>query len=256
MTDSPNFTHSIALVTGAGSGIGATLAWRFAREGARVAVHYNRSAAGASAVVDRIVAEGGTAVALQADVSDEADVARLFEACQQALGPVDVLVNNAGIYPLHRLLEMRPADWDDVVNANLRSAFLCTQAAARQMIASRRGGAIVNIASIEADFPAPGHAHYNAAKAGLQMLTRAGAAELGKHGIRVNAVAPGLIWREGLEQAWPEGVARYAKAAPLGRIGQPEDVANAVIFLASEAAAWITGASLTVDGGVTTGQTY
>ncbi len=256
MTYSPPFINAVALVTGAGSGIGATIAWRFAQAGARVAVHYRRAAEGAEAVVNRIIESGAEAVAFQADVSEERDVARLFEACERALGPVDVLVNNAGVYPLHSLLEMRPGDWDDVINANLRSAFLCTQAAARGMIASAQGGAIVNISSIEADFPAPAHAHYNAAKAGLHMLTRASAAELGRHRIRVNAVAPGLIWREGLEQAWPDGVARYQKAAPLGRIGQPDDVANAVLFLASDAAAWITGACLTVDGGVTTGQTY
>jgi NAD(P)-dependent dehydrogenase (short-subunit alcohol dehydrogenase family) len=124
------------------------------------------------------------------------------------------------------------------------------------MIAQGQGGAIVNVTSIEAENPAPAHSHYNAAKAGAAMHTRAAAQELGPHGIRVNAVAPGLVWREGLDEAWPDGVARYLNAAPLGRLGQPEDVADACLFLASPAARWITGASLTVDGGVMTRQIF
>ncbi len=151
---------------------------------------------------------------------------------------------------------MDVAQWDAVLAATLRSVFLMTQAAARQMIAQGGGGAIVNISSIEAENPAPGHSHYNAAKGGVLMYTRAAANELGPHGIRVNAVAPGLIWTPGLETNWPEGVARFLRAAPLGRIGTPEDVADACLFLASPAARWITGASLTVDGGVLTHQVY
>jgi NAD(P)-dependent dehydrogenase (short-subunit alcohol dehydrogenase family) len=124
------------------------------------------------------------------------------------------------------------------------------------MIEAGHAGAIVNITSIEAVNPAPAHAHYSAAKAGLRMFTRSSAQELGQHGIRVNAVAPGLIHRPGIEQAWPEGVERYRKAAPLGRLGDVVDVADAVLFLASDAARWITGTELTVDGGVLTAQAY
>jgi NAD(P)-dependent dehydrogenase (short-subunit alcohol dehydrogenase family) len=151
---------------------------------------------------------------------------------------------------------MAEEEWDLVINSNLRSTFLCTQAAAKQMIAQGSGGAIVNIASIEGENPAPMHSHYSAAKGGVLIYTVAAAQELGAHAIRVNAVVPGLIWREGIEQAWPEGVARWQKAAPLKRLGLPSDVADACLFLTSQAARWITGASLRVDGGVMTHQTF
>lgn len=251
-----DFSGKVVVVTGSGSGLGQGIAIRFAEAGANVVVHYRRSASGAQAVVNRIVADGGRAVALQADVSQEEDVARLVQGTVEVFGRLDVLINNAGIYPLAGVLEMTPEQWDQVIATNLRSVFLCTQAAAKQMIAQGSGGAIINITSIEAENPAPHHSHYNASKAGVLMYTRASAYELAAHNIRVNAVAPGLIWREGLEQAWPDGVARWLKAVPLGRLGLPEDVADACLFLASPAARWITGASLTVDGGVMTRQIF
>jgi NAD(P)-dependent dehydrogenase (short-subunit alcohol dehydrogenase family) len=151
---------------------------------------------------------------------------------------------------------MSESEWDAVIDANLRSVFLCTQAAAKQMMAQGSGGAIVNIASIEGENPAPLHSHYDAAKGGVLMHTMAAANELGPHGIRVNAVSPGLIWREGLAEAWPDGVARYKKAVPLGRLGLADDIADACLFLASPAARWITGVNLRVDGGVMTKQIY
>lgn len=248
-----DFSEQVVLVTGAGSGLGQGIARRFAEAGARVIVHYRSKSEGARAVVGQI---GQSAIALQADLSDEAAVAILVEQAVAAMGRIDMLVNNAGTYPLHSLLEMTASAWDEVINANLRSAFLCTQAVARQMLAQGSGGAIVNITSIEAENPAPLHSHYNAAKAGLAMLTKSSALELGRNGIRVNAVAPGLIWREGIEQAWPDGVERWQRRAPLGRLGMPEDVADACLFLASAAARWITGATLLVDGGVMTQQIF
>jgi len=245
-----DLTGQGVLVTGAGSGIGSGIARRFAAAGAAVAVNYRESAAGAQAVVAEIEAGGGRAVALQADVGRREAVQTLVgEACA-ALGGVDVLVNNAGIYPLHPLLEMEDADWDAVLDANRRSTFLCTQAVARHMRATGRRGAIVNVASIEATNPAPAHSHYDAAKGGVLMHTRAAAQELGPYGIRVNVVSPGLIWREGLDRAWPDGVERYQRAAPLGRLGEFDDVGDACLFLASPLARWITGAELVVDGGV------
>jgi NAD(P)-dependent dehydrogenase (short-subunit alcohol dehydrogenase family) len=251
-----DFTGKVALVTGSGSGLGSGIALRFAEAGAAVVVNYRSSAAGAQAVVSQIEAAGGQAVALPADVTRKAEVERLITQTVAAFGRLDVLVNNAGVYPLSTLIEMSEAEWDEVVNSNLRSTFLCTQAAARQMVAQGDGGAIVNIASIEAENPAPMHSHYNAAKGGVVMHTAAAANELGPHGIRVNAVSPGLIWREGIEQAWPDGVERFLKAAPLGRLGRADDVADACLFLASPAARWITGANLRVDGGVMTKQIF
>lgn len=251
-----DLSGKVALVTGAGSGIGAGIARRLAEAGARVMVHYLHSAAGAQSVAAQIQSGGGVAATVAADLTDTPSVERVVAATVETLGGLDILINNAGIYPLASVLEMSSTEWDLVVDANLKSVFLCTQAAARRMIASGTGGAIVNLSSIEAENPAPSHSHYNAAKAGVLMFTRAAAGELGRYGIRVNAVAPGLIWKEGLDQSWPEGVARFQATAPLGRLGQPDDVADACLFLASPAARWITGASLTVDGGVLTQQIY
>jgi NAD(P)-dependent dehydrogenase (short-subunit alcohol dehydrogenase family) len=172
------------------------------------------------------------------------------------LGLPDILVNNAGIYPPGSILDMPHGDWDRVIAANLTSVHLVTQALANRLRSDGRPGAIVNIASIEASNVAPAHIHYAAAKAGVVMYTRAAARELGPLGIRVNAVSPGLIWRTGLDDAWPDGVSRYRAAAPLGRLGQSEDVADACVFLASPAARWITGTEIVVDGGVLTNSAY
>lgn len=245
-----------AWVTGAGSGIGAAVAKRLAEAGASVVVHYSTSLDGANDVVRAIGRDSGRAVALRADLRDALEVQAFTEAAVAELGPPHILVNNAGIYPLHPLLEMKPIDWDDTVDSCLRTAFLCTRAAARLMIDADQDGAIVNITSIEAVNPAPAHAHYSAAKAGLRMFTRSSAQELGRHRIRVNSIAPGLIHRDGIEEAWPDGVQRYRESAPLGRLGDAADVADAVLFLVSDAARWITGAELAVDGGVLTAQVY
>ncbi len=251
-----DFSGQVVVVTGAGSGLGTGIAVRFAQAGANVVVNYRSSAAGARKAVETVQAHGGIAVAIQADVTQKAQVSQLIDQTVEVLGQLDVLINNAGTYPLSPLVEMTEEEWDSVIDANLRSTFLCTQAAARQMIAQGDGGAIVNIASIEGENPAPMHSHYNAAKGGVLMYTAASAQELGGYGIRVNAVSPGLIWREGLDQTWPDGVARWKKAAPLTRLGMPDDVADACLFLASPAARWITGANLRVDGGVMTKQIF
>jgi NAD(P)-dependent dehydrogenase (short-subunit alcohol dehydrogenase family) len=251
-----NFSGKVAVITGSGSGLGRGIALRFAEAGASVVVHYRSSESGAQGIVQQIIEGGGRAIAAPGDLSKADGATTLIRRTVEAFGRLDVLINNAGIYPRASILEMKPEQWDAVIDSNLRSAFLCTQAAARQMIAQSEGGAIINITSIEAENPAPDHSHYDASKGGLLMFTRASAYELAAYGIRVNAVAPGLIWREGIEGDWPEGVARWQKAAPLKRLGLPEDVADACLFLASPAARWITGASLTVDGGVMTRQIY
>jgi NAD(P)-dependent dehydrogenase (short-subunit alcohol dehydrogenase family) len=219
-------------------------------------LHYHTSADGAETMAGQIRARGGQAVTSAADLTITESVTKLVQFTAETFGRLDILINNAGIYPLAGVIEMSVEAWDEVLDADLKSVFLCTQAAARQMIAEGSEGAIVNITSIEAKNPAPSHSHYNAAKGGVLMYTRAAAYELGHYHIRVNAVAPGLIWKEGLDQSWPDGVTRYLATAPLGRLGQPEDVADACLFLASPAARWITGASLNVDGGVLTHQIY
>ncbi len=246
-----DFTGRAVLVTGAGRGIGAGIARRFAEAGAGVAISYRSSAEGARELVAGIEAAGGRALAIEADVTAEAQVEALVERTVDAFGRLDVTVNNAGIYPMAPLVEMTEADWRQTVDANLTSVFLMTRAAGRRMIDRGEGGAIVNVASIEGYHPAPAHSHYSTTKAGVLMHTRAAALELGGHGIRVNAVSPGLIWRDGIDNDWPEGVERWRAAAPLERLGRPEDVADACLFLASPAARWITGADLKVDGGVT-----
>jgi len=246
-----DFTGRTVLVTGAGRGIGAGIVRRFAEAGADVVVSYRSSAGAAWAVAKEIETAGRKAIAVEADVTRAADVKRLVERAAQVFGRIDVAVNNAGIYPTAPLLEMTEDDWNESVDANLKSVFLVTQAVARQMAERGEGGAIVNIASIEAEYAAPFHSHYSAAKAGVLMYTRAAALELGPKGIRVNAVSPGLIGRPEIEDEWPDGVERWRAAAPLERLGDPEDVADACLFLASPGARWITGADLRVDGGVT-----
>jgi NAD(P)-dependent dehydrogenase (short-subunit alcohol dehydrogenase family) len=250
-----DFRAKAVIVTGAGRGLGAGIALRFAQAGAAVLVAYQSSEAGARTVVETIRAGGGQATAAPADLTRRAEAERLVERCLEDFGRLDVLVNNAGVYPLAPLLEMKEEEWDLVVDSNLGSVHLCTQAAARAMTTQKREGAIVNIASIEGTNPAPLHSHYAAAKAGVLQYTRSAALELGPS-IRVNAVSPGLIWREGLERDWPEGVERYSRAVPLKRLGRPDDVADACLFLASPAARWITGAELVVDGGVLTHTVY
>jgi 3-oxoacyl-[acyl-carrier protein] reductase len=251
-----DFTGKTVVVTGAGAGLGAGIALRFAEAGAAVVVNYRRSQAEARALVARIEAGGGRALAVQADVTVDGEAGRLVAEAAEAFGRVDVLINNAGAYPVTPLLDLEAAEWERVVALNLSSAHLGTRAAAAQMVKQGSGGAIVNVASIEAANPAAGHAHYGAAKAGMVMYTRVAAQELGRPGIRVNAVSPGVIWREGLDEAWPEGAAAYRRAVPLGRLGLADDVADACLFLSSPAARWITGADLLVDGGILTNRAF
>jgi 3-oxoacyl-[acyl-carrier protein] reductase len=247
MADLPDLTGTVTLVTGASGTIGGGIALRFAAAGSAVAVHCHRSPDAAAAVVSRIRADGGDARVFAADLTDEHACHDLVEEAAAWLGRLDALVNNAGIQPVEPLDGMPASTWRTMLDANVTSAFSCTQAAARLM---RAGGSVTHIASIEAARPAPGHAHYAAAKAALVMHARAAALEYGPAGIRVNTVSPGLVDRPDLAVAWPEGVSRWQRAAPLGRLGTPADVGNACVFLASPMAAWITGHDLTVDGGV------
>jgi len=252
-----DFAGKVAIISGGGRGIGAGISKRFAEAGALVVVGYLQGEEAAQEVVEQIQATGGHAHFFQADVSRTDDVDRLISQTVERCGRLDVLVNNAGVYPLSPLLEMADDEWEHVLAANLTGTHKCTQRAARAMIelSARRNeseisGSIVNISSIEAASTAFAHSHYTAAKAGVEQYTRNAALELGGEGIRVNAVAPGLIDRPGLALAWPEGVERWQQRVPLARLGTPEDIADACLFLASPLARWITGVTLAVDGGV------
>jgi NAD(P)-dependent dehydrogenase (short-subunit alcohol dehydrogenase family) len=250
-----DLTGKVAIVTGASQGIGAGIAARFAEAGANVLVHYRSDAAGAERVVRSIREAGGDAHPAQAELAVKSGVDKLIAFAVRELGGLNVMVNGAGIFPAAPFLEVSPEDWRAMYSANVDTAFLCTQAAAAHM-KSAGGGAIVNIASIAATSPGPDHSHYNSAKAAVVMLTRSAAQELGRFGIRVNAVSPGVIGREGIEEQWPEGVARWRARAPLKRLGRPDDVADACLFLASAASRWITGHDLIVDGGVMAASIY
>ncbi len=241
---------AVAVVTGGSRGIGRAVAETLARSGARVVVGYHSQAEAAQEVVDGITAAGGVAVAHRADLRERAQADALIGAAQARFGRVDILVNNAGRTMDGLLLRMRDDDWSEVLRADLDGAFFCLRAAARPML-RQRSGRIVNIASVAGLVGNAGQANYSAAKAGLIGLTRAAAAELGSRQVTVNAVAPGWIETD-MTAAVPAAVRESVLGrVPLGRLGRPEDVAQAVLFLASPGAAYITGTVLVVDGGLT-----
>ncbi|MFF4832259.1 SDR family NAD(P)-dependent oxidoreductase [Streptomyces sp. NPDC001315] len=247
----------VALVTGAGGGIGRGIALRFAQEGAAVALHCRTGMTAAREVAAAVRDLGARTVVLQADLTDEDECRGLVgEAAEWGGGRLTALVNNAGVQPTQGLAGMTAAQWRAVVDTNLSSVFACTQAAVEIMREQDAGGTVTHIASIEARMPAAEHAHYAASKAAVVMHARSAALEYGRYGIRVNTVSPGLIDRAGLAEAWPEGVRRWQRAAPAGRLGRPEDVGDACVFLASPLASWITGHDLVVDGGVSARPTW
>ncbi|PYS49722.1 MAG: SDR family oxidoreductase [Acidobacteria bacterium] len=242
-----------ALVTGANSGIGRAIAIRLAQEGASVAINYVTHPEAADAVVKEIVDTGAKAIAVQADVSNEQQVDAMIEQVVKELGGLDIMVNNAGFETQHSFLEM-PADaWRKVLDVDLTGAFLCAQRAARVMVNSGTGGAIVNITSVHQVIPWGGFAHYCASKAGLDMLTKTAALELADQKVRVNAVAPGAIKTPINQNVWsnPETLNDLLRKIPTERMGETDEVAKAVAFLSSDEASYITGAVLFVDGGMT-----
>lgn len=240
----------VALVTGASRGIGRAIACELGRLGASVGVNYHGSQAKAYEVVALLTEQKCNAVAIAADVSRAEDVDRLFHETARALGPVSILVNNAGITRDSLLLRMREDDWDTVLDTNLKSAYLCCKAAVRMMIRHRSGGRIINIASAVAMSGNPGQANYTAAKGGLIALSKTLAREVGSRHITVNVVAPGFIETD-MTATLPEGVRTgLAERIALGRLGTTDDVAGAVSFLCSPAASYITGQVLSIDGGL------
>ncbi len=239
----------IALVTGGSRGIGRGIALELARRGAAVAVNYVHSAEAAAEVVGEIEAGGGRAVALQADVGDFEAAATLVQAAREALGGLHILVNNAGITRDTLLMRMREEDWDAVLRTNLKGAFNVCQAAARPLM-RQRWGRIINISSVSGLMGQAGQVNYAASKAGLIGLTKSLARELGSRGITANVVAPGFVSTDMTAKLDDALQARMRELIPLGRFGEVADVARVVAFLASEESAYITGAVLPVDGGL------
>jgi len=240
---------SVAIVTGSGRGIGRAIALELAATGVKVVVNYAGRSDKAEETVELIRAAGGEGVAVQADVSQQADVDRLIRTALDQFGKIDILVNNAGITRDTLLLRMKEADWDAVMATNLKGVFLCTKAVSKGML-KQRSGVIVNISSVVGLSGNAGQANYAAAKAGIIGFTKSVAKEFASRGIRVNAVAPGYIFTD-MTGTLPEGTqSDILRAIPLGRIGNPEDVAKVVRFLVSPEASYITGQTLSVDGGM------
>jgi NAD(P)-dependent dehydrogenase (short-subunit alcohol dehydrogenase family) len=240
-----------ALVTGGGRGVGKGISLALARAGCRVAINYRSGAAQAEQTVDEIRRMGGEAFVVRGDVARAADVDAMFEEALGKLGRLDVLVNNAGVQTWKPLLEISEAEWDEVIDTNLKGCFLCTRAAASHM-REHGGGSIVNIGSGSNKHPFPRLVAYTASKGGIEMFTKVAAIELGAFGIRVNCVAPGAIEIERTQQESPDYAERWGRLTPLGRVGTPADIGPAVAFLAGPESAFITGQTIWVDGGLFT----
>jgi 3-oxoacyl-[acyl-carrier protein] reductase len=247
---SKKLNGKVAVVTGASKGIGAAIARQLAAEGAAVVVNYSSSKDGADRVVAEITGSGGKAVAVQADVAKEADVRRLFADAKKAFGRLDVLVNNAGVYEFLPLEAVTAEHFHRQFNLNVLGLILATQEAAK--LFGPEGGSVINISSVVATAAPPNSSVYSATKAAVDAVTRSLAKELGPRKIRVNAINPGMVETEGTHGAGitaSEMRKQIESQTPLGRIGQPRDIAPAVVFLASPDAGWITGETLYIAGG-------
>ena len=249
-----------ALVTGANSGIGEAVAIALGAAGARIAVNYVTGEPAALAVVEKIKAAGGQAQAFQADVSKEDDVAAMFRSIIADFGSLDILINNAGLQRDSAFAEMTLAQWETVISVNLTGQFLCAREAVRVFLkqgvrpdVSRAAGKIIHMSSVHQEIPWGGHANYASSKGGVKLLMESLAQELAPRGIRVNAIGPGAIRTPINTDAWstPEAYGALMKLVPYGRIGEPADIANAAVWLASDLSDYVVGATLFVDGGMT-----
>jgi len=242
-----NLTGKVALVTGSSKGIGAGIALRLATDGAQVVVNYSRSAEDANVIVNKIASAGGQAVAVKADISKPEEIAALIDAAMSAFGRLDILVNNAGIYKGDSLDTVTAESIDEHFNINVRGLLLTTQAAVRAMLA---GGVIVNISSGLAQSPYPNVHAYCATKGAVNTLTRSLAMELGPRNIRVVGIAPGFVHTEGNAESAKGMDDFFIAKTPLGRVGQPKDVASVVSYAVSHDADWVTGSTIDVAGGM------
>jgi len=240
-----------ALVTGGATGIGRAIARALAGEGCRVAVNYIGASDQADETVRELRGLGVDALALKADVRAAGEVRSMMDAAAGTFGRLDVLVNNAAVQTEGSFLDVTEDDWDRVIDTNLKGCFLCTQAAARHM-AAIGGGSIVNIGSGSNFVPFPTLVAYTASKGGIEMLTKVASLSFAPQQIRVNCIAPGAILVERTKHELPDYAGQFARITPMGRVGQPEDVADAVVFLASDASRFITGQTIAVDGGLFT----
>jgi NAD(P)-dependent dehydrogenase (short-subunit alcohol dehydrogenase family) len=244
-----DMTGTVVAITGAGGNIGSAIAQRFAAASASVVLQTNLSEPPA------IEAAGGTS-SVRCDLSTPTGPDEVVAGAVEAFGKLDVVINNAGIQPVAEFMDIDDDEWDAMLATNLTACHRLTRSFAQHVIERTGTGSVVHIASIEGTHPAVGHSHYSTSKAALIMHAKASAVELGPSGIRVNSVSPGLIEREGIEDAWPEGVQRWNDAAPLGRLGRGTDIGDACVFLSSSLAPWITGVDLVVDGGVASRNTW
>ena len=239
----------MALVTGASRGIGRSIAERLASSGHRVVVNYASSETAAKEVVAGIEAAGGQAIAIGGDVGDEDDVASMLSTAEAAFGPVEILVNNAGVTRDGLLMRMAPEDWDEVIRVDLRSVYVCSRAVLRSMVKAR-WGRIISIASVSGLAGNPGQTNYAAAKAGMVGFSKSLAKEVGSRGITVNVVAPGFIDTDMTDALGPDIRDGVAGRIAVGRMGTPSEIASAVGYLAADEASYITGQVLVVDGGL------
>jgi glucose 1-dehydrogenase len=244
--------NKVAIVTGAATGIGQAIAIRFAQEGAAVVVDYVGSADAASATVEKIKSVGGKAISVAADVSKPDQVQKLIESAVSAFGKLDIVVNNAGVEKKFAFVDYPLEELQKILGVNLVGPFLVSQAAARQMIKQGKGGRIINISSIHEDLPMPTNAAYCASKGGLRMLTRTISVELAKENITVNNIGPGAIFTpiDADIESQPELEKALMSEIPLNRWGKPEEIAGLAVFLASDEAAYVTGSTYFMDGGM------